>query len=91
MPAKKERVFALYWDESDEKDDSYTKERRSLHATLEEAVAQATHDIENGFRRIVRVEEFAADDLKKFHQESKGQPNPDLPQGKSVWTPEDLS
>lgn len=128
MPAKKERMFALYWDESDEWDDSYSKVRRALFNTQEEAIAQATHDLlclrcrvlDNGrttlectgiepldaegerpcaacggskltpSRRILRVEEFYKDDVKKFHVESKGVAEPVLPEGKSVWTPDDL-
>ncbi len=38
-------VYALYWDESDEHDSSYEKVRRAVYATLEEARAQAIHDL----------------------------------------------
>lgn len=45
MPAAKPAMFALYWDESDEWDDSYEKVRRALFATQEEAVNQGMHDL----------------------------------------------
>lgn len=38
-------MYALYWDESDPWDDSYEKIRRALYSTLDEAVAQGTHDL----------------------------------------------
>lgn len=44
-PKKKEYMYALYWDESDEWDDSYEKIRRALYGSKEEAINQAMHDI----------------------------------------------
>jgi hypothetical protein len=38
-------LFYLYWDESDENDPSYEKIRRAAYATLDEAIAQGTHDL----------------------------------------------
>lgn len=38
-------MFALYWDESDEWDDSVEKVRRAIYSSKEDAVAQGTHDL----------------------------------------------
>ena len=71
-------IYYLYWDMSDENDDSYTKLVRARYASLSDAKAQAVSYIEQGYRVVC---------IEKSKGRLGGASRETWERGEEVWKP----